>query len=63
MLLREMVGRREAIRMPTRHSMNIAHAGWRMTGSMSLIVRASITGVSTIQQPPGAGTPRKKCFQ
>ena len=50
-------------------SMDMPNQGfWKallISGAVSLTVkdRARIAGVSTIQQPPGAGTPRKKFFQ
>ena len=66
---REIVGRRLAIRTPMKSSMDMPNHGfWRVlltSGAVSLAVKASarMTGVRTIQQPPGAGTPRKKFFQ
>jgi len=46
--------------------MNIAKPGcWKTVGrfSDSGSERERRTGERTIQHPPGAGTPRKKCFQ
>ena len=67
--LRETVGIRLAISTPTNISTPIAMPGWSMADLRNCMdltpssESARRSGVRTIQHPPGAGTPRKKCFQ
>ena len=55
--LSEIVGRRLAMSVPTKRSMKMPRYGEGIHFELS--ASAIIAGVSTIQQPPGAGTPVK----
>ena len=66
--LSEMVGMREAMSAPTKSSMKIPKTGDCRNAALRATSPPprdidSTAGVSTIQHPPGAGTPVKKFFQ
>ena len=66
--LSETVGRREAISVPTNSSIAMPRYGERsashtFAGTQPEHWTLRMTGVSTIQHPPGAGMPVKYFFQ